>query len=158
MLLRSVKCLKAHIWPAVVTFSTSLSCGKHQSWKVGYFNILSHYGSCSCRLFIKIHAVVETSYIAYVGIFLTYIISLRRWTLKTRSLMWGLTYMTGSFFVRFQKNSRPAEKNSRPILLKKLNLSEANSHFTKKPSRNFISKLQFFMGVTCFRSFLLTNI
>ena len=36
------------------------------------------------------------------------------------------------FFVRFQKNSRPAEKNSRPILGKKLNLSEANSDFTKK--------------------------
>ena len=48
-----------------------------------------------------------------------------------------------AFFVRFQKNSRPAEKNSRPILSKKLNLSEANSDFTKKsqeisyPNYNF---------------------
>ena len=37
-----------------------------------------------------------------------------------------------AFFVRFQKNSRASEKNSRPILGKKLNLLEANSDFTKK--------------------------
>ena len=34
--------------------------------------------------------------------------------------------------MRFQKNSRPSEKTQGPFWAKKLNLSEANSHFTKK--------------------------
>ena len=46
-------------------------------------------------------------------------------TLSTNALGFSLLLTAGSFFVRFQKNSRP-------ILLKKLNLSEANSDFTKK--------------------------
>ena len=42
------------------------------------------------------------------------------------------TFTPGSFFVRFQKTQGQLQKNSRPILGKKLNLSEAYSDFTKK--------------------------
>ena len=50
------------------------------------------------------------------------------------------------------------KKSQGHFAIKKLNLLEAISDFTKKNSRNFLSELQFFMGVTSFRSFLLTNI
>ena len=53
--------------------------------------------------------------------------------------------MQALFLCVFKKNSRPAKKNSRPILGKKLNLSEAISDFTKK-LKKFHTQITVFHG------------
>ena len=52
----------------------------------------------------------------------------------------------GSFFVRFQKNSRPAKKKLKAHLDLKTQPFGGYFRFYKKFSRNFVSKLRFFMG------------
>ena len=58
-----------------------------------------------------------------------------------------------AFFVHFQKTQGQPQKNSIPILTKKLRLMEAVSDFTKKIQEISGQNFRFFFRVTPFISF-----